>query len=161
MPACGWRSFASIPSRVKRALAGALLAAALAVGSAAAGTAAAETLDLGRVTSSRPIERTISIANPAAATLELHKVALSPGLRVLQMPRTIEPGGNAELTLRFDPSRLRGRYAGAIGIYTSEHETPRVIEVQAEVVTPIEFRSEEHTSELQSQSNLVCRLLLE
>src|SRR2546430_11670430 len=25
----------------------------------------------------------------------------------------------------------------------------------------IEFRSEEHTSELQSQSNLVCRLLLE
>src|SRR2546430_10471711 len=26
---------------------------------------------------------------------------------------------------------------------------------------PIGFRSEEHTSELQSQSNLVCRLLLE
>src|SRR2546430_6443196 len=28
-------------------------------------------------------------------------------------------------------------------------------------VTPGEWRSEEHTSELQSQSNLVCRLLLE
>src|SRR5688572_32586895 len=28
-------------------------------------------------------------------------------------------------------------------------------------VTIVEFRSEEHTSELQSQSNLVCRLLLE
>src|SRR2546430_8152578 len=27
--------------------------------------------------------------------------------------------------------------------------------------TPAEVRSEEHTSELQSQSNLVCRLLLE
>src|SRR2546430_13241731 len=27
--------------------------------------------------------------------------------------------------------------------------------------TPAGFRSEEHTSELQSQSNLVCRLLLE
>src|SRR2546430_3728130 len=27
--------------------------------------------------------------------------------------------------------------------------------------TPAELRSEEHTSELQSQSNLVCRLLLE
>src|SRR2546427_2578666 len=26
---------------------------------------------------------------------------------------------------------------------------------------PVEYRSEEHTSELQSQSNLVCRLLLE
>jgi len=124
---------------VKRALAGALLAAGLAASSATAGTDAAETLDLGRVTSTRPVERTISIANPAASTLQLHKVALSPGLRVLRMPRTIEPGGNAELTLRFDPSRLRGRYAGAIGIYTSEHEAPRVIEVQAEVVTPIAF----------------------
>src|SRR2546430_4121637 len=29
------------------------------------------------------------------------------------------------------------------------------------VPTPIKWRSEEHTSELQSQSNLVCRLLLE
>src|SRR2546430_12397035 len=28
-------------------------------------------------------------------------------------------------------------------------------------LTPFFFRSEEHTSELQSQSNLVCRLLLE
>src|SRR5688572_31024724 len=28
-------------------------------------------------------------------------------------------------------------------------------------ITPLKFRSEEHTSELQSQSNLVCRLLLE
>src|SRR2546427_7332170 len=29
------------------------------------------------------------------------------------------------------------------------------------ITTPPESRSEEHTSELQSQSNLVCRLLLE
>src|SRR2546427_5040037 len=29
------------------------------------------------------------------------------------------------------------------------------------MTTPLEMRSEEHTSELQSQSNLVCRLLLE
>src|SRR2546430_11543763 len=28
-------------------------------------------------------------------------------------------------------------------------------------IAPVKFRSEEHTSELQSQSNLVCRLLLE
>src|SRR2546430_7821895 len=31
----------------------------------------------------------------------------------------------------------------------------------ADGVFPEDFRSEEHTSELQSQSNLVCRLLLE
>src|SRR5688572_30932125 len=33
--------------------------------------------------------------------------------------------------------------------------------VAADFVRSIEIRSEEHTSELQSQSNLVCRLLLE
>src|SRR2546430_11311682 len=43
----------------------------------------------------------------------------------------------------------------------------RVGDLAAEVVERLEFlapavaRSEEHTSELQSQSNLVCRLLLE
>src|SRR5688572_31960470 len=35
---------------------------------------------------------------------------------------------------------------------------PRAAEIEAGDVVP---RSEEHTSELQSQSNLVCRLLLE
>src|SRR2546430_8741845 len=33
--------------------------------------------------------------------------------------------------------------------------------VRAQRMTPLARRSEEHTSELQSQSNLVCRLLLE
>src|SRR2546430_17466346 len=33
--------------------------------------------------------------------------------------------------------------------------------VERQVGTVIQHRSEEHTSELQSQSNLVCRLLLE
>src|SRR2546430_10179637 len=35
------------------------------------------------------------------------------------------------------------------------------LEVDALVVLRVQHRSEEHTSELQSQSNLVCRLLLE
>src|SRR5688572_30944630 len=33
--------------------------------------------------------------------------------------------------------------------------------LQRQVDVPADLRSEEHTSELQSQSNLVCRLLLE
>src|SRR6266478_7681108 len=37
----------------------------------------------------------------------------------------------------------------------------RVISLRAEPDLPDALRSEEHTSELQSQSNLVCRLLLE
>src|SRR2546430_4741730 len=37
-----------------------------------------------------------------------------------------------------------------------------VVPTEAELVSDAnQFRSEEHTSELQSQSNLVCRLLLE
>src|SRR2546430_10287803 len=37
----------------------------------------------------------------------------------------------------------------------------RVVEGQVGVLADPDARSEEHTSELQSQSNLVCRLLLE
>src|SRR5205085_3282031 len=36
-----------------------------------------------------------------------------------------------------------------------------VMTEKASVITKMQRRSEEHTSELQSQSNLVCRLLLE
>src|SRR2546430_9988450 len=36
-----------------------------------------------------------------------------------------------------------------------------LLEIYKAVEAPLVFRSEEHTSELQSQSNLVCRLLLE
>src|SRR2546427_1765382 len=54
------------------------------------------------------------------------------------------PGGGAA-----DP-RARGRLAAA-----RRREARRVFGVQRHA------RSEEHTSELQSQSNLVCRLLLE
>src|SRR5205085_9714320 len=38
---------------------------------------------------------------------------------------------------------------------------PRQAQDAEQAVAPVEARSEEHTSELQSQSNLVCRLLLE
>src|SRR2546427_2147160 len=41
--------------------------------------------------------------------------------------------------------------------YQAKHDTAKTIETFAEMLR----RSEEHTSELQSQSNLVCRLLLE
>src|SRR5205085_11366131 len=38
---------------------------------------------------------------------------------------------------------------------------PPLIDLQINGFAGVDFRSEEHTSELQSQSNLVCRLLLE
>src|SRR2546430_10766057 len=46
--------------------------------------------------------------------------------------------------------------------YTEEEPIPQlIIPVLSWPLAPLLERSEEHTSELQSQSNLVCRLLLE
>src|SRR2546427_7784140 len=50
-------------------------------------------------------------------------------------------------------ARLRGVVAGHVG-----HQRRVARQLQRELQA---IRSEEHTSELQSQSNLVCRLLLE
>src|SRR2546430_11900932 len=44
-------------------------------------------------------------------------------------------------------------------VFTDEPMTPRIVWLFSMVLG--HSRSEEHTSELQSQSNLVCRLLLE
>src|SRR2546430_9178323 len=53
-----------------------------------------------------------------------------------------------------------GRAAGDLRVVGSAHEHPhRALAQRRERV--LVRRSEEHTSELQSQSNLVCRLLLE
>src|SRR5688572_32029559 len=57
------------------------------------------------------------------------------------------------------PTRSPRRYRGAVvtGLREFGEEHDDVQSVAARLVE----RSEEHTSELQSQSNLVCRLLLE
>src|SRR2546430_3461662 len=55
------------------------------------------------------------------------------------------------LKIILDPNGYLAKYAGVNILYTK-------YAVAVGLVTP---RSEEHTSELQSQSNLVCRLLLE
>src|SRR5688572_32580290 len=48
-----------------------------------------------------------------------------------------------------------------IGIFDSDAEIEKAQGVNINLWTGLAMRSEEHTSELQSQSNLVCRLLLE
>src|SRR2546430_3212163 len=54
--------------------------------------------------------------------------------------------------LRGDPSSLRVEFPAIAGVWFRLSMLGGVVAV---------LRSEEHTSELQSQSNLVCRLLLE
>src|SRR5688572_33424574 len=75
------------------------------------------------------------------APTEIYTLSLHDALPILGSSdagaRPRRPGTRAS-RLRGDPSRLRG--------HDPRHDRQR---------------SEEHTSELQSQSNLVCRLLLE
>src|SRR5688572_32470266 len=50
---------------------------------------------------------------------------------------------------------------GALAAYDTELMSDELDTWAAQIATAVSERSEEHTSELQSQSNLVCRLLLE
>src|SRR2546430_8419375 len=54
-----------------------------------------------------------------------------------------------------------GMSLAQIGLAPSWFLAKKLLEVAGPVTTRRILRSEEHTSELQSQSNLVCRLLLE
>src|SRR2546430_6082478 len=70
-----------------------------------------------------------------------------------------------KITIRTAPSRLTPSCGNRVRTMASATEPPTVSEmgrsssVRGRVMAWL--RSEEHTSELQSQSNLVCRLLLE
>src|SRR5439155_26344869 len=50
--------------------------------------------------------------------------------------------------------------AGVLSLLPSPPPGPLFV-INAKLVTSLRFRSEEHTSELQSRGHLVCRLLLE
>src|SRR2546430_8511390 len=101
------------------------------------------------------------VDSPSYARAEITRetaVRSMPPLEVSdRAPWEAVPGGNAlqaQPQLRAGGSRgteQRGVQRGARGR----------IEVQAAAGEAEAVRSEEHTSELQSQSNLVCRLLLE
>src|SRR5688572_32661527 len=66
--------------------------------------------------------------------------------------------------VRFSAANDAGSIGQMLGAATAEHPRPVVAASVLKSVCEldsIKLRSEEHTSELQSQSNLVCRLLLE
>src|SRR5688572_31338185 len=75
-------------------------------------------------------------------------VPASPGIYTLSLRDALPISGTSALEERRRPPQPRT--AGCLD--PPARDTPRYAAVE---------RSEEHTSELQSQSNLVCRLLLE
>src|SRR2546430_12640259 len=80
------------------------------------------------------------------ATTEIYTLPLHDALPILLVHRRCRLGHGAQLY------RLR-----ALGQWRDHTD----VRGRAELSRRLAFRSEEHTSELQSQSNLVCRLLLE
>src|SRR5688572_32159092 len=76
---------------------------------------------------------------------------------------TLFRSAHTRLELRYPPARILGvALSPRQPLMGHRQLTPRDVEPLAGVdVLGLLRRSEEHTSELQSQSNLVCRLLLE
>src|SRR2546430_7236477 len=85
------------------------------------------------------------------ATTEIYTLSLHDALPIWKAE---VPSLDKEGWLRPLRKCREASLAGADGVVGSSHRLSEV-----ERTTPA--RSEEHTSELQSQSNLVCRLLLE
>src|SRR3989475_6717519 len=83
------------------------------------------------------------------ATTEIYTLSLHDALPIYRVRLRLRLGGGGGL-----PADLRGggRPGAPEALATARHRRFRPLH---------HARSEEHTSELQSQSNLVCRLLLE
>src|SRR2546430_16728413 len=83
------------------------------------------------------------------ATTEIYTLSLHDALPISKS----ESGPPGQYTQTFPVTAICGHLCGL-------HITATTAIPEA-VLTGLALRSEEHTSELQSQSNLVCRLLLE
>src|SRR5688572_31445069 len=89
----------------------------------------------------------------------------APTNGVVAEPVLLHLAGRKEVaSVEDDRSAHQLAHAGEIRpaeLVPFRHDGQRVGVLERVVVTAAIGRSEEHTSELQSQSNLVCRLLLE
>src|SRR5690606_41114597 len=96
-------------------------------------------------------------------TVTLYEIVPSPGVRISRI-RNLEDDialSLAALGIRII-APIPGR--GTIGIEVP-NQHPEIVSMRSVMATEkyqnAQMRSEEHTSELQSRENLVCRLLLE
>src|SRR2546426_6702949 len=80
---------------------------------------------------------------------------LFPHTTLFRSQRQRQPNGLQDLTTPTQPRRVEHQRSGGVGRLGGERTR------QAEPNEILGERSEEHTSELQSPCNLVCRLLLE
>src|SRR5690606_41790709 len=101
---------------------------------------------------------------PAPATTDIYTLSLHDALPISPILRTLQ-GAKAEPSRR--PASSGNSPRGCAGRTWILQARPfREVRKKAALGVPFRcwsttFRSEEHTSELQSRENLVCRLLLE
>src|SRR5207248_10465917 len=95
------------------------------------------------------------LSTPPSST-DLYPLSLHDALPILQEGTGVHPGETFDLdySLMYSPARTRRfQLQGGLAGYEQRQTTAKT--------GPGESRSEEHTSELQSPYDLVCRLLLE
>src|SRR2546430_11286985 len=88
-----------------------------------------------------------SLRNSVAKHFEVYGVLVTPLALTFQV--------------RAPPSGIDGPFDALRQDLVPKDYIPTITQERGELLDPCGRRSEEHTSELQSQSNLVCRLLLE
>lgn len=96
-------------------------------------------LDFGRLLSGASADRSIKLTNPGALPIRIEKIALTPPLRVVRMPREIAAGAEAEIVVRMPSPSPGGRYEGSVSLVLEGLQDVQVIPVSAEVVGAIEF----------------------
>src|SRR5688572_31882043 len=96
------------------------------------------------------------LRRPPRSTLFPYTTLFRSHLGLLELEVEVEAEAHGVVE---DDAPLVELRAVVVELVLAAREGPHVVAVAARVVR--EERSEEHTSELQSQSNLVCRLLLE
>src|SRR5256886_15057051 len=110
-----------------------------------------------------PVITEVKFASPSAGKIREHGDPL-------RIAKAMLKGGACAISVLTDPDDFQGNL-DTLATLSREVDVPLVM--KDIIVSPIQIeaaaragastvvRSEEHTSELQSQSNLVCRLLLE
>lgn len=96
-------------------------------------------LDFGRLLGGASADRSIKLTNSGELPILIHKIALTPPLRVVRMPREIAVGAEAEIVVRMQSPSAGGRYDGWVGLELAGLQDVQMIPVSAEVVGAIEF----------------------
>src|SRR3990167_10367036 len=109
-----------------------------------------------RVTEKLLVKNYVDVANASAGIIKPEQI------RLLETDAIVDTGATYVCLSRKNIETLGLPFHNTINIKTANGKASRRTFEGAKIeLKGRSFRSEEHTSELQSQSNLVCRLLLE